>query len=102
MGSWKDGGSCPYCGLKYRDFRAPGQPSFSEVYEERRANHDKRIRCGDYSNQPNRRHGILGQMHMFKRESFEEHVRYCAQADEAVRNGEAVPGWAPVEGIASC
>lgn len=68
--------TCPFCGERYRDFRAPDQLSFVEAYDEVLL--ESRMYCaqGNYS-RPASRRAVLGRMHEVKRRAWAEHIYWC-------------------------
>lgn len=80
--------TCEVCGLRYRDFRAPDQPDFRAAKEVMLLTAQEMARAGDYS-KPARRAAVLGYMHQWKREHWEEHVYGCeAEEYERIMAGE--------------
>lgn len=57
---------CPHCGERYRDFRAPEQPTFAEARLAIRIERDRRIKEGNDYSQPPRRARVLWAMHEYK------------------------------------
>ena len=83
---WKDV-TCETCGARYRDFRAPDQPSFAEAYSIMLEAARELAASGDYS-KPARRSCVLGYMHEHKRSYWQYHLEECAHYADQERGDE--------------
>lgn len=84
------GVSCPYCGLWYRDFK-PGLLSYREARDELWRESKRAQERGDYSQRVY--HGrVLGRMFEAKQAAWEDHLRWCEEADAEGFEGVRVAG----------
>jgi hypothetical protein len=81
--------TCPVCGVRYRDFRAEGQPTFADASATMIEQAKRFAAGGDYS-KPARRSSILGHMHGWKKAWWELHLEECRHyQDQADRESLA-------------
>ena len=74
---------CSVCGLRYKDFRAPGQPTFAAVVEE------MYVASPDRSKWKRRSKGnVVGRMHEYKAQHWHQHLEQCEEEKEH--------GWDPL------
>jgi hypothetical protein len=65
---------CPYCGIKYRDFRCTTYTTFQEVKD------SLWVDSEDSDDWKYKRKGtVLGRWHMAKQHEWEEHIELCGQ-----------------------
>ena len=70
---------CAVCGLRYRDFRSPDQPTFADAKQEMWVESD------DSTKWKRRSRGVvLGRMHEHKQEYWKQHLDACEAAQDEV------------------
>ena len=69
------------CGTPYEAFRAPDQPTYDEAYVEAFRVSERLAAQGDYS-MPAAAWHVRAILNEHKRQAYEEHQRYCDEADE--------------------
>lgn len=83
----------PMCAVPYDDFRAYG-PDYEATYWELRGEHDERIKKHNDYSQPPRHAAILGRMHQYKFEAWQELQGHCDR-ENPLSPGERARGKSP-------